>query len=426
MSGQKNSSWDPASLLKKVLVEKIAANCPQHPGKSRRAEEHYLDYVESTAGRFLDLVDETLSGNDKAADFEGLGKEQGRLGADHNWKLKLVLWPFLAVRDELRQHIEGTTETDHTLEQLLQSTDLTMVAASQALLDDKVKVYQARERRLSRLAATDELTQLPNRRRWGSQLKAELDRAKRHSRDLSIARIDLDNFKVYNDTYGHESGDSLLRHVTETFKQGTRRSDFLSRFGGDEFAVYFPEAAPTSAVQVVERIRTLVEESKWQDLTITVSIGVSGYPLHGETYQELMLQADAALYTSKQAGGNQTTMAQTEEDQRVAQERRQHPRHDVTWVAQVFVETNKIGKTLATYPVQIANASLGGFLITLGQHLMPRTPVKVDLAFPQIDRTLSASGRVVWSRLGEQAIAGIQLTSLKEPDRNLLQNHIGA
>ena len=164
------------------------------------------------------------------------------------------------------------------------------------------------ERRIRHMATHDALTQLPNRAAFNELLNAARENARRHRRSLAVMFIDLDRFKVINDTLGHEVGDAVLREVAQRLRHNLRASDVVARLGGDEFVVMIPELdsgsqAETAARKVLAALVApmLIAE---RELALTASIGISIYPLDGEDEQSLMKNADAAMYRAKEAGKN--------------------------------------------------------------------------------------------------------------------------
>ena len=160
-------------------------------------------------------------------------------------------------------------------------------------------------------ATTDRLTRVANRPTLLAQLFQEVERATRYGRPLSIAFIDLDHFKVVNDTYGHSVGDDVLRAVAETFRANTRETDFIGRYGGEEFVLILPETGVDEATNVVEKLRHLimklrVPSGSGEDLAVSISIGLAGG--HGTNLRvdEMLRDADAAMYSAKSLGRNQT------------------------------------------------------------------------------------------------------------------------
>ena len=169
--------------------------------------------------------------------------------------------------------------------------------------------------RLSTLASTDMLTNLPNHRALQTLLKQECERARRFGRPLSLLFFDGDRFKQVNDTYGHSVGDVVLRELGERTRSVLRAGDTVGRFGGEEFLVLLPETDAQEAKVVAERLRSAVAASPVAPhevaggIAVTVSIGVASYPINGATANELHEQADQAMYWSKRLGRNQVRTA---------------------------------------------------------------------------------------------------------------------
>jgi len=165
---------------------------------------------------------------------------------------------------------------------------------------------------LQRLTMLDGLTRIANRRRFDLHLDSELKRAQRLQSPLALVMLDIDNFKKYNDTYGHQGGDECLKAVAACLEQTINRpSDLAARFGGEEFALILPDTPLDGAITIAEKVRQAVEELRIPHRTSQVSpwVTVSGglavlLPDETATPQLLISQADAALYESKNNGRN--------------------------------------------------------------------------------------------------------------------------
>ena len=160
-------------------------------------------------------------------------------------------------------------------------------------------------------ATHDRLTGVANRETLLTVLLAEVERASRHYKPLSVAFIDIDRFKPINDTYGHNSGDAVLRQVADIIVDNIRPSDLFGRYGGEEFMLILPESLPAEAVDVAERLRSVVAQTPLaiatgQSVNITISIGVAGGTGHELQVDSLVDQADAAMYAAKGLGRNRT------------------------------------------------------------------------------------------------------------------------
>jgi diguanylate cyclase (GGDEF)-like protein len=162
---------------------------------------------------------------------------------------------------------------------------------------------------LERLSVTDALTGLYNRRHLVGTLANEVQRSRRLRRTFSVLMADVDHFKKYNDTHGHLAGDAALVKLAEILRQTTRGVDCVARYGGEEFLVLLLETTIATAVIVAERIRSRVATEAFDGGRITVSIGVAEYPPHGDTPEELIASADAAMYRAKGEGRDRVVAA---------------------------------------------------------------------------------------------------------------------
>lgn len=169
--------------------------------------------------------------------------------------------------------------------------------------------------RTRRLASTDGLTEVYNHRTFQERLAQEIARANRYSRPLSLLMIDVDHFKMYNDTFGHPQGDIVLQDLARLLREMSRTSDIIARYGGEEFAVILPETDSVSAQKIGQRLREQVERYSFSGKermpggALTISIGVATH-VPGGSKDALLHAADAALYTAKREGRNRVCMAE--------------------------------------------------------------------------------------------------------------------
>ncbi|WP_051524402.1 putative bifunctional diguanylate cyclase/phosphodiesterase [Sulfurihydrogenibium subterraneum] len=159
------------------------------------------------------------------------------------------------------------------------------------------------------LATLDFLTKIPNRRKLMMDLEKEISRAKRFNRPLSIALIDIDDFKIINDSFGHDAGDLVLLHMVDILKNSIRSTDIIGRYGGEEFLVIMPETSLDGSLKASEKIRKNIEQSSLvinddTKISLTVSIGIANTNLHGYDFQLLLKAADLGLYKAKKEGKN--------------------------------------------------------------------------------------------------------------------------
>jgi two-component system, cell cycle response regulator len=158
-----------------------------------------------------------------------------------------------------------------------------------------------------RMAITDGLTNLANRKQLDTLLAEEIPRAQRHGRLLSVLMFDIDHFKKINDSYGHLTGDSVLRGVATTLQKRLRPNDKLGRYGGEEFCAILPETSLSSAVRIADELRTLIANhafvAEGKEIRVTLSVGVAtAGPM--STAEQLYKSADELLYKAKHAGRN--------------------------------------------------------------------------------------------------------------------------
>ncbi|MBU3937512.1 MAG: diguanylate cyclase, partial [Proteobacteria bacterium] len=177
-----------------------------------------------------------------------------------------------------------------------------LVAAIETLQD--ISERKKMEEDLERLATTDALTGLSNRHRFNELLQQEVDRAKRYNTPLSLIMFDLDHFKKINDTYGHAVGDQVLQAVAKVIRENVRTSDWVGRWGGEEFLVLCPEATEKDVLVIAEKLRETVEKHIFETVkTITVSCGVTCFKPH-DSVDAFVSRADEGLYRAKDKGRN--------------------------------------------------------------------------------------------------------------------------
>jgi diguanylate cyclase (GGDEF)-like protein len=174
------------------------------------------------------------------------------------------------------------------------------VYASQAWL---LSALHARMEREGRLARTDEVTHIANRRAFEEAADRELERARRQGRPVTLAYLDVDDFKRLNDRYGHAAGDEVLERVGEALRCGTRRIDTAARLGGDEFGLILPDTSEVAARALLERLRASVgTASAGRGGPVTLSIGAVTFEAAPASVPEMVARADAAMYAAKRAG----------------------------------------------------------------------------------------------------------------------------
>ena len=166
-------------------------------------------------------------------------------------------------------------------------------------------------RLIEKMSYYDQLTSIPNRRAFDDRITMEWNRTTRENKPISILVADVDNFKAYNDTYGHQQGDAALRTVAQTLSGAINRStDFTARWGGEEFIMLLPNTDLDGALHIADKIRLNVSNtdipcSDGSETRVTLSIGVNSvFPVQGSSYDEFISLADKALYSAKESGRN--------------------------------------------------------------------------------------------------------------------------
>ena len=201
---------------------------------------------------------------------------------------------------EIQAHLKVAERTLELEQKLSMQLDELILAHHQ---------LQEAHAKIEEIARMDELTGLFNRRHIMQCLSAEFTRAKRYSSELSIFIIDLDHFKIINDSYGHPVGDQVLRETGRLLREAIRETDIMGRYGGEEFLGILPETGTKGAVILAERICQSFRSfqcpvSNDEHVQVTVSLGIASIQSEQQESDELLIQADQALYDAKKAGRN--------------------------------------------------------------------------------------------------------------------------
>ena len=195
---------------------------------------------------------------------------------------------------------------------LLVDGDLIKVGSTIFKFLSNTNVEAAYHEEIYRMAIFDGLTQIHNRRYFEEFTDREITRAQRHGRALSLLLFDVDYFKRINDTYGHLSGDHVLRTLATLIRGRVRRDELFARYAGDEFVIVLPETAAERALEFAETLRVLVANTAFSfdghTLPVSVSMGVGSLSRDIQVPQDLVAAADAALYRAKEAGRNQARL----------------------------------------------------------------------------------------------------------------------
>jgi diguanylate cyclase (GGDEF)-like protein len=221
-------------------------------------------------------------------------------------------------------HIEGTKSIQEILQEAnikLSLLNLNYDQINQQLVQAKIKLenltqeLQDKNKILDNLANIDGLTEVYNHRYFQNSLDQEINRSTRHQTAISLLLIDIDHFKNFNDTYGHQAGDFVLKKFSATLLENLRKYDTLARYGGEEFVIILPETSQEEALLVGEKLRAAIENATFTDLNneyhVTASFGLtSAYPATVDNFNKnnFFNQADLALYDAKKEGRNRVAV----------------------------------------------------------------------------------------------------------------------
>jgi len=304
-----------ARIAKKTLNHMVAHHTPLLPDLYSKYFYVFLDEVDQEIKELIDSKD----GNGKRElkqrqessikivdavaevinDLDRSTKSHSRNLKDHEQKLKVMekivdLVEFKKlISNEIGQVRESNVSLQHKLTQAQQ----------------EVQTLQSQLTEITDLATIDELTGLYNRRALFSRLVEEHSRVERYKENFSLMIFDIDDFKQVNDTYGHQVGDAILKKLAHFLKGNLRTSDFISRFGGEEFIAILPSTEMEKARQVAEKMRHMLGKKVFEDkkgaikIKITVSTGIAQCT-PGDTIDNLIKRADDALYMAKNNGKN--------------------------------------------------------------------------------------------------------------------------
>jgi diguanylate cyclase len=254
------------------------------------------DRIDKVGDRVMDEIDQVMAMVDVAVG-SATNYSESLAGVSRNLSN--------ADRDGLRSIVESLVQTTKEMEEVNQTLEERLTASKQEInqLQENLEVVRTE-------SLTDPLTALANRKFFDQAMVAAMAEAMTDNESLSLLMTDIDHFKAFNDTYGHLTGDQVLRLVAQSVKQNVKGQDIAARYGGEEFAVILPNTVLRSAVTVADHIRRavmskeLMKRSTGEHLgRITISIGVASLR-PGDNMQSLIGRADTCLYAAKRAGRN--------------------------------------------------------------------------------------------------------------------------
>ncbi len=279
----------------------------------RRAEKQLLDFIDHTT-MDIELV-EAIAGDRELtpAEDEAIRHLRRKRGERFFCDLLFTLTHQYFPQERARQLWEAILKHKWWMSEKLgrnvglQVAALDYLANVESIIDDPLLVTQPNMAIVAEVALRDGLTGLYDHRTFMQKLKNEMRRFHRYGNHISVIMLDIDLFKQYNDTHGHQAGDRLLVELSMILLAEVRDVDVAARYGGEEFAIILPRTDCPEAGLLAERIRSHTEERFRHEGPVTVSLGVATCPRDATSVRELVKAADIALYHSKQTGRNRST-----------------------------------------------------------------------------------------------------------------------
>jgi diguanylate cyclase (GGDEF)-like protein/PAS domain S-box-containing protein len=317
-----------AMVQRKALAEAIAEK--ERASANLRASEElfrafmnaspFLSYIKDAAGRLL-FYNRSFAQRFGVSEYAWLGRTDEQLWSRKLTKsvrthdLEVMAGGRMVETEENIRNSDGTVSSlrsfkfpchDSAGNVLLAgvAVDVSEEVAHQIELERYHRELEEANDQLRKLAVTDELTGLRNRRSFEERLVMEFSMARRRKRELSVLLIDVDNFKTINDRFGHSAGDEVLRRLGTILRTTVRLPDLPARYGGEEFVVLLPESGEESAMGLARRVMQRVATEDWDNEPLTISVGMAAMNESLESGFQLVELADEALYAAKRAGKN--------------------------------------------------------------------------------------------------------------------------
>ena len=349
-------------------------------------EQHTLDWVNAVDNKVLDLFVERFWGEPTLEQLSGgvWFKIEDEMGGDIYRELLTLVAGRRFNTEEAHKHWKGILSHWREMNRKLGRAVRFQVAVCDYLMhidhnsSDLVLINLDNLLNKERSALVDELTSLYNRRFFNVALAKEIENNNRYDQPFSLLMIDVDDFKKFNDQYGHADGDAVLAGLAEVLQSQTRVIDYAIRYGGEEFVIIMPHCEKNSALIVAERIRQAFERKDFgSGRRLTLTIGVASCPEDALDGLSLLQRADESLYIGKNNGKNRVTPYRAE--------RRRDIRYPLA-VEMMFLEWNEVRQEFMEG--QTRNLSMGGMLCQVDQPVEVGEKLNVML-FPS-DRRISA------------------------------------
>ena len=290
-------------------------------GALQQCRQEFSDFLEQLSSRLVTAAEGIAEGGDldaeRRSNSEALNDAM-RAGIDHIHREISGSRDLQVLKQEVNTRLEGIGEAFQSFRQQEERIGAQTASGARALAERVIELQQkTRSAELvieeqRRLANTDTLTRLPNREAWAVRLQQEHERSQRYRRPLAMAICDIDRFKDVNDRFGHAVGDGVLRAVSDCLVHALRKTDFVARFGGEEFVFLLPETTPEQAAAALDKVRAAiaalsVDIGTRKGITVTASFGVAGFT-EEDAPDRVFSRADAALYQAKDAGRDQVVV----------------------------------------------------------------------------------------------------------------------
>ncbi len=222
---------------------------------------------------------------------------------------------FLIMPLRAKGNINGLIIADNIYTQKPITTDdiriFSMLAGQAGLAIENSRLYEITVEK----SRTDSLTNLWNHGFFQEKLNQEINTAKKKNQPLSLMMIDIDHFKNLNDTYGHQNGDFILKSIGQVLRESSQETDYICRYGGEEFSIILRFTSREKSYEIAEHIRQTIEKHAFKippqnnEIKLTVSIGLASFPFDAQNKEDLITEADKAMYIAKFTGRNQTCLA---------------------------------------------------------------------------------------------------------------------
>jgi len=350
--------------------------------------------------------------------FRDLGELEESFGQAVYSELLYLLAHLRMEPKEAHSHWTRILEVRQNLEELLETPVDVRVALVHYFVNINRKLSNPKVIELRLFQETqasafrDELTGLYNYRYFREHLPREISLSDRHNTSLSLAMIDIDDFKLFNDRYGHSSGNDALVTLSDLIGEVIRNTDIAVRYGGEEFVVIFPATPKGEALVVSERLRKRIEAHSFADNDLTISLGVATYPGDSMEAKDLIRKADSAMYLAKSRGKNLACL--------FGDERRSFRRINAE------LGGSYCNLEAEFYSFRTLDLSENGILLLADRNLQIGTLIRIKMNLDDSDDAVTCSGRII--RVEEKETgsyqAAIRIVDISQQNRYRFYNYL--